>query len=136
MTGKRYVETFKVRWAECDPQNVVFNGSYFIYFDTAQSGLWSLVRGSREERQKLGIDSVLVETHVRYLAPARHEDLLDVSVGVERLGTTSFALKLEATREGSLLVDATSWYVCIDLATFTKRPLPEVVRDRLSEYVI
>jgi acyl-CoA thioester hydrolase len=135
-TGKRYVENFKVRWAECDPQNVVFNGSYFIYFDTAQSGLLTEVLGSWRDRHGLGVDTVLVETHVRFVAPARFEDLLEVSVTVTKIGTTSVELKLEARREETLVAEATSWYVFVDLATFKKSGLPQYARDALAEYLI
>ena len=133
--GEPYVETFKVRWAECDPQQVVFNGSYFIYFDTAQSGFWSKVIGSWKER-KGEMDSVLVETHIRFVAPARFEDILHVSVGVVKLGTTSFELKLEATRDGQLLAEASSWYVLVDLTTFAKLELPQATREAMAAFLI
>lgn len=134
--GELYVETFKVRWAECDPQKVVFNGSYFIYFDTVQANLWTTACGSWQERHERGVDTVLVETHVRYRQPALVDDVLQVSAAVEHLGTTSARLSFEAVRDGTVLVEATSWYVIVDSTTLTKKPIPQWMRDGLSAFML
>jgi hypothetical protein len=36
----RHFERLRVRWAEVDLQQIVFNGHYLMYFDTAISGWW------------------------------------------------------------------------------------------------
>ena len=30
----------RVRYGECDPQNIVFNANYLLYFDVAFTELW------------------------------------------------------------------------------------------------
>jgi acyl-CoA thioester hydrolase len=34
------VYPLRVRYAECDPQQIVFNANYFAYFDVAMTELW------------------------------------------------------------------------------------------------
>jgi acyl-CoA thioester hydrolase len=133
---ERFVATVRVRWAECDPQNVASNDAYFVYLDVAQSELWRTAVGPWDERRKIGIDTVLHETRVRYRAPARFEDLLEIVVRVARLGTTSVTLLMEVTRDGEVLVEATSRYVLIDLETFNKVELPQEVREGLTPYLV
>ena len=36
----RFFERLRVRWAEIDAQQIVFNGHYLTYFDTAIAGYW------------------------------------------------------------------------------------------------
>ena len=36
----RFFERLRVRWAEIDAQQIVFNGHYLTYFDTAVGGYW------------------------------------------------------------------------------------------------
>ena len=36
----RFTERLRVRWAEMDIQQIVFNGHYLMYFDTAIAGYW------------------------------------------------------------------------------------------------
>ena len=38
--GFRFIERLRVRWAEIDAQQIVFNGHYFTYVDTAITGYW------------------------------------------------------------------------------------------------
>jgi len=134
--GRRYAETFKVRWSECDPQNVVFNGAFFVYFDTVQSGLWTKALGSWQERHDRRVDFVLVETTLKFFQPARYEDVLEVSAAIEKLGTTSLTVELEAVKADEVLVRARSAYVCIDGTTFTKQAMPPWVREGLDPYLI
>jgi acyl-CoA thioester hydrolase len=35
-----FVHELRVRYAECDPQNIVFNANYLVYFDVAFTELW------------------------------------------------------------------------------------------------
>ena len=49
----------------------------------------------------------VVEARVKYLRPARLDDLLDVSLQVSGVGPVSFAFDYEVTRDGLLL--ATGW---------------------------
>ena len=39
----------RVRYGECDPQNIVFNANYFLYFDVAFTELWREAIGPWEE---------------------------------------------------------------------------------------
>ena len=36
----RFRDRLRVRWAEIDAQQIVFNGHYLMYFDTAMAGYW------------------------------------------------------------------------------------------------
>ena len=43
--GSAFVHPLRVRYAECDPQGVVFNGHYLAYFDIALTELWRAAFG-------------------------------------------------------------------------------------------
>src|SRR5690242_8558060 len=38
-----FFHTLRVRWAEVDRQDVVFNGNYFLYFDVAITEYWRAI---------------------------------------------------------------------------------------------
>ena len=38
-----FVHSLRVRWAEVDRQDVVFNGHYFLYFDVAVAEYWRAI---------------------------------------------------------------------------------------------
>ena len=39
----RLAHTLRVRWAEVDPQSIVFNANYLMYFDVAATEYWRAV---------------------------------------------------------------------------------------------
>ena len=39
----RFVHSLRVRWAEVDKQNIVFNGHYLTYFDVAITEYWRCI---------------------------------------------------------------------------------------------
>ena len=79
---KPFSHTFRVRYAEVDPQSVVFNSRYLEYADLLVSEFF------REAREERGMPAD-VEFHVRraevdYLAPIRLDEL---SEGARRAET-------------------------------------------------
>ena len=78
---------------------------------------------------------VLAETTLRFRGSARFDDELAISVGIERLGTTSMVALFTARRGEDALVEGRTVYVFVDPATMAKQPIPDDVRERLVPYV-
>ena len=91
----------RVRYSECDLQGIVFNANYLTYVDDALTELWrAAVPGGYTGMVESGVDMVVGEANIRYLAPARVDDLLDLDVSVARLGTTGMTLEVAIGCEG------------------------------------
>src|SRR2546428_5985566 len=54
MTPAPFVHPLRVRYAECDPQRIVFNANYFAYFDVGMTELWRAAIGSYSEMMRRG----------------------------------------------------------------------------------
>ena len=120
---------FRVRYAECDAQSVVFNAHYFAYFDLALTELFRAVFGGYESMLERQVDLVVGEASARFLAPARFDDELEVAVSVTRLGTTGVTTHYELLRDGQLLVEGTLRHVVVNLGTHAKAPIPNWMRE-------
>ena len=130
-----FTHRLRVRYNECDPQNIVFNAHHLAYADVALTELQREAFGSYAQMVEVhGVDLVVAEARVRYRGPARFDDLLDVTLTVADLGTTSMTIGLEITREGQLLVDGELRYVFVDAATWEKTPIPGGLREVLWAY--
>jgi acyl-CoA thioester hydrolase len=125
----------RVRYNECDPQNVVFNANYFTYFDIAITELWREAFGSYDSMLELGADLMVAEASARYRAPARFDDELEVALRIERLGQSSMTTQLSVTRGGALVTEGGMRHVCIDPRTQEKQPIPEPIRRTLERYL-
>src|SRR5579863_4777075 len=96
----------RVRYAECDPQGVVFNANYLVYLDTAITELWREALGGYQRMIDEGLDMVVVDTTLHFYKPARFDELITLGIGVTRLGQTSISTAHEIKREGELLLKA------------------------------
>ena len=124
----------RVRYVECDAQKVVFNSRYSEYADV---GMAEFLRaaGVQEEFASGPLDFQLVKQTIEWKAPARYDDVLELSMRTARLGTTSFAVSVEFRVAGAERVIATieTVYVLVDARTLTKLPLPDRIRRALAE---
>ena len=130
-----FVHCLRVRYHECDAQGIVFNANWLSYFDVTLTEWFRAMFGSYGALVESGCDVVLAETTVTYRGSARFDDELAVSVGIERLGTTSMVARFAARRGEAALVEGRTVYVFVDPQTMDKREIPDDVRAKLQAYV-
>jgi len=127
----------RVRFNECDGQGVVFYANYLMYFDVAVTELWREAFGAGYAGMiESGTDAMVAEANIRYRAPARFDDELDLVAEVTRIGTTSSVTHLKAERvsDGAVLVEGDLRHVFIDPSSLEKREIPDEVRAGMERY--
>jgi acyl-CoA thioester hydrolase len=136
----RFAHRLRVRWAEIDGQNVVFNGHYLTYFDVAVTEYWRAIGWTYAARfTERGVDTFAVKATLEYRSPARYDDELDVLVRVARFGRTSMGLALEihrATHGTELLVSGELVYVFVDTTERRPVPIPVEIQQTIAAYEI
>jgi acyl-CoA thioester hydrolase len=132
MTAFRH--SLRVRFQECDPQGVVYFARYPEYYDLTITELWREAFGSYQAMVDEGTDLVVAEQSIRYRSPALFDDLIDVDVSVDKLGTTSMLSSYRISREGELLAEGDFRHVFIEVATKAKKPIPDALRSVLAGY--
>lgn len=125
----------RVRFRECDPQGIVFNGNYVGYFDDAITELWRRAFGSYGAMVERGIDMVVGEINLTFTGSARFDELVEVEATIEKLGTTSMTTGLELVRDGESLVQCRIRHVFVDTGGWSKTEIPDWVRAGLEPYL-
>ena len=133
--GSVFKHSLRVRYSECDPQGVVFNANYVAYFDVVITELWREAIGPYQELLDSGVDMVVAEVNVRFLGPARFDDVIDFEARLTRLGETAISTRIDAATGGQPVVEGRMRHVFIDPPTKTKRTMPDEVREGLAPYV-
>jgi acyl-CoA thioester hydrolase len=134
--GLPFAHSVRVRYAECDMQGHVFNAHYLTWFDMAHTALLVTALGRPyTELVASGIDFVVAESGVRYLAPARFDELLEVGVGLDPPTTSSLTSRFTICRDGERITEGFLRHVCVDAVTHEKRPWPDEVRSAFAPYV-
>jgi acyl-CoA thioester hydrolase len=129
-----FVHELRVRYGECDPQGIVFNANYLLYFDVAFTELWRAALGPWEEMVARGVDAVVAEANVRFHTPARFDDVLALPATVAQLGTTSMTTEIDVVRGGDVLVNGSLRHVFVERATWRKTAMPDWIRAGLEPF--
>ena len=124
----------RVRYQECDPQHVVFNARYGDYADLACFEFLRAALPRPTDAFDGTFEIQTVRQVIEWKAPARFDDVLEISMRASRLGTTSVTLLAELRKAGSPDVLATieTVYVHVDPKTFRKREIPPEMRAALE----
>jgi YbgC/YbaW family acyl-CoA thioester hydrolase len=133
----RRLHRLRVRWAEVDLQGIVFNGHYLLYLDTALAEHWrAMALPYVDALRRLGGDLFVRHAALDYRAPARFDDLLEVGIRCEGVGTSSITFGGALFRHERALVEGRLVYVYADPATLAPRPVPPALRELLSGYEV
>jgi acyl-CoA thioester hydrolase len=130
-----FAHELRVRYGECDPQGIVFNANYLLYFDVAFTELWRKAVGPWQEMVERGVDAVVAEANVRFRAPARYDDVIRLEARIARLGTTSITTEIDVVRDGELLVEGSLRHVFVDVGNWDRTQMPDWIRAGLEPFV-
>lgn len=135
--GATFKHRVRVRFSECDMQGVVFNAHYLTYFDVLITELWREAVGGWSAMVAHGSDLVVAEATVRFRAPGRFDDELELGAQVTRLGNTALTTRMTATRvaDGAMVVEGELRHVCVDPETGDKKTIPDEIRGGLEPYL-
>lgn len=120
----------RVRYGECDAQQVVFNARYADYVDIAGTEFLRALPGGYQGLLQRGLDTQVVNLTLNWFSPARFDDVLKVTVSTSHLGTTSYRLQMVFYRDADhhKLATADITYVMVDNKRFQKTPIPDDLR--------
>jgi acyl-CoA thioester hydrolase len=131
-----FVHELRVRYGECDPQGIVFNANYLLYFDVVFTELWRAAVGPWQEMVARGVDAVVADASLSFRAPARFDDELELRARIAKLGRSSLSTEIEVVRDRQVLVSGTLRHVCVSALTAadaipSSTPWPEPIRQAL-----
>lgn len=94
----------RIYWEDTDAGGIVFYGNYLKYMERARTE-WLSALGFSQERLRSGGEGMFVvgETHLRYIKPARLDDVLTVTVRLVELGRATIVFLQEVWRGDTLL---------------------------------
>lgn len=122
---------YRVYWEDTDAGGVVYHARYLAFFERARSD-WLRVMGfpqvpMREHDNRL---FVVRRIDIRFVAPARLEDELAITIDVEHLRAASLTFMQHMHRSGddALLATARVDAACLDADRFVPARMPEALR--------
>ena len=123
----------RVYWEDTDAGGIVFYANYLKFFERARTE-WLRSRGVQQQalREATGAIFVVVDTQLRFLRPARLDDLLDVTALPTETGRASMRIAQQAWRGEELLAEGDIRIGCVDAATLRPRRFPDPLMHALA----
>lgn len=134
-TDFRLAYGLRVRWAEVDPQSIVFNAHYLMYFDVAAGEYWRAIGCEYPAFfVEQDVDTFVVKATLEFHAPARYDDEIVLCARSARLGRSSIRMLLEIHRGDDHLVSGELIYVVASVRDRTPTPIPRGLREAIVKY--
>ena len=121
----------RVRFAETDAQGIAHNSNYFVWFEVARVEHLEQTAGGYQRLRDLGVEAVVLETHIRYLQPARFDDRLVVHVRCADLKGARFRYEYAVERDGTVIADGWTAHATVDAGTFRPTRVPAWLREAM-----
>lgn len=126
----------RVRYGECDAQQVVFNARYADYVDIAATEYMRVVFGGYQNVIAAGVDTQVVNLNINWQSPAIFDDVLQIDVQPGRIGNTSYQLNVKFIHHatGREIANAQVTYVVVDTKAYKKASIPDELRAMLAKH--
>jgi len=134
MTASTFEHPVRVYWEDTDAGGVVFFANYLKFFERARTE-WLRSLGFSQERMRVDEEAAFVvsETRVRYLRPARLDDLLTITVRIAAMARVSITIEQQAWRGDELLAEGSIRIACVDISRFAPRRIPDGITQVISQ---
>jgi len=131
LTEPVHVSSYRVLYGDTDAGGVVYNANYLRFFELGRSSFMRQYVSSYKEIEEAGFILPVVETYLRYKAPARYDDLLTIKTSMQQIFNFSWRFNHHVLLSASdkLLVKGFTIHACVDKAgKLAKLPSEYLVR--------
>lgn len=126
----------RVRYADADPMNVVYYGNYAQYFEVGRVESLRNLGISYKLMEELGFMLPVVELNVKYLRPARYDDLLTITTQIQQLPIDHrivFHQEIH-NEDGKLLTIGMVKLYFMDKVLSKRAQMPALLAEKLTVY--
>ena len=124
MEGFAFSTDVRVRFAETDAQGIVHNANYLVWFELARVAYLERYAGGYPKLRSEGLEALVLESHVRYLRPARFDDRLSVHARCRDVKGARFRYEYAVERTGERIADGWTAHATVDSTSFRPTRVP------------
>jgi len=126
----------RVRYAEADPMNIVYYGNYAQYFEVGRVESLRNLGISYKGIEDIGIMLPVVELNIKYLRPAKYDDLLTIKTQIKEIPVDHRIVFDQEiyNDEGKLLTIGKVKLYFMDSKLGKRASMPSSMLEKLSSY--
>ena len=132
-----YKTNIRVRYADTDQMQFVYNGKYLEFFEVGRTELLRSTGLSYKVVEKEGYQLPLVEAHLKYVSAAYYDDILIIESSLKEIPKLKMKLEYKIFRKENdeLVTEGYTEHVFINKGT--KKPVrpPKFFIDAVKKYL-
>ena len=132
----KHTTALRVRYADTDKMQFVYNGKYLEYFEVGRTELLRHVGLPYSEIETAGYQLPLREAGLKFMQPAVYDDLLNVEAIFEKLYSAQVLINYRITRNGTDDLIAEGFTSHMFIHQDSKKPTkpPKIYLEKLAKY--
>jgi acyl-CoA thioester hydrolase len=128
----RFSTEVTVRFAETDAQGVAHNSNYLVWFEVARIAYLEEYAGGYPALREQGLESFVLESHVRYRVPAHFDDRLRIHARIGELRGARFRFEYDVRRNRESIADGWTSHACVDAKTLRPVRIPKSLAESIA----
>ena len=131
----RFVCRHRVAYTECTVGNHVYHSRYLDILERARGDFFRHLGMPHIKLEKQDVIFPVVECNLRFHAPARYDDVLEIRISARELGRVKHTLQHDVSLRGQPIFSARIVFACTGVDGKPRR-LPTELVERMRPYVI
>ncbi|MEI7811063.1 MAG: thioesterase family protein [Ignavibacteria bacterium] len=130
--------TIRVRYADTDKMQFVYNGKYLEYFEVGRTELLRNIDLSYSKVESKGYQLPVLEASLKYKNPGHYDDILEIEASIKELPHPKLHIDYVIRREGTgeIIVEGFTEHVFIKESTKRAVRPPQFYIDAVSPYLL
>ena len=126
----------RVRYSETDKMGYLYYGNYPAYYEVGRAEWLRSFGITYKEMEELhGIMMPVMSLTMRYVRPAKYDDLLTIVTTLRHFPIGTIIFYFEIFNENKKLLNGGSVKLCfVEIATNKTVPVPDYIQEKLSPY--
>ncbi|MDZ7765256.1 MAG: thioesterase family protein [Melioribacteraceae bacterium] len=132
----KHVTSIRVRYADTDKMQFVYNGKYLEYFEVGRTELLRSTGFAYSKLEKEGYQLPLIEANLKYKTPAVYDDVLNIEAVVTELYSAKVHIDYKVTRAEDDTLIAEGFTDHMFIKSDSKKPVrpPKKYINALKKY--
>jgi acyl-CoA thioester hydrolase len=130
--GFSFSAEVRVRFAETDAQGIAHNANYLVWFEVARVDYLERFAGGYQRLRDLGLEALVLESHVRYLQPARFDDRLLVHARCVDVKGARFRYEYAIERKGIVIADGWTAHATVEAGSLRPTRVPTWLAEDIA----
>jgi len=124
----------RVTYSDCTLGNHVYYSRYLDFLEAARGEFHRFIGFPLIELQREDTIFPVIECALKYLKPARYDDVLEIQLWISKLSPVRLTFEYELLRDGERLLRAQTRHVCTSIAEKPKK-IFEQLASRLKQFL-